>query len=207
MNPPVSAVVEGIVDEAVVKRLLAEKGIPPGETYGKQGKDYIRKKVNAYNSAAHHAPWIVLVDLDEDAQCAPPLRASWLPKPAPFMCFRIAVREVEAWLLADRARIAAFLHGAVSAGPRSPEELPDPKETVVNLARRSRLRAIREDMVPDARSGRIVGPAYASRMIEYAERVWRPQVAADGAPSLRRAVACIERLVETARRLYRGPHG
>jgi hypothetical protein len=41
------------------------------------------------------------VDLDSDTGCAPPLCEQWIPGPAPFLCFRVAVREVEAWLMAD----------------------------------------------------------------------------------------------------------
>ena len=50
-------------------------------------------------------------------------------------------------------------------------------------------------MVPRDGSGRSVGPAYASRMIEYVEGFWRPEVAAHRADSLRRAIACVVRLV------------
>ena len=48
-------------------------------------------------------------------------------------------------------------------------------------------------MVPRPGSGRLVGPAYASRLIEYAEAHWRPEVAGQCTDSLRR---CRERLVQ-----------
>ena len=188
----ISAAVEGIVDEAVVRKLIAHAGGQPGTVYGKNGKPFLRQKIKGYNNAARHAPWIVLVDLDCDANCAPPLREEWLPKPAPHLCFRIAVREIEAWLMGDARSLARFLGVARSRIPSDPESLADPKEAMVNLARHSRRAAIRRDMVPHEGSGRRIGPAYTSRLVEFVETQWAPEVAAAQADSLRRAVACLK---------------
>jgi hypothetical protein len=190
----VSAAVEGIVDEAVVRRLIEHVGARVGGVYGKNGKAHLREKINGYNNAARHAPWIVLVDLDHDADCAPPLCADWLSNQASLLCFRVAVREIEAWLLADQERLATFLRVARSNLPDAPEALHDPKATVVELARASRSGDIRGDMVPRSGSGRKTGPAYASRMIEFVSGQWRPDVAAENADSLKRAIECLQRL-------------
>jgi hypothetical protein len=190
----ISAAVEGIVDEAVVRRLITHAGANPGDVYGKKGKSFLRQRINGYNSAARHSPWLVLVDLDNEHDCAIPLRDAWLPYPAPHLCFRVAVREVEAWLLGDSDRLAGFLGVARSKLPNDPEQLPDPKGTMVTLARASRRRAIREDMVPRPGGGRQVGPAYSSRLIEFASVEWRPDVAANRVDSLMRSVRCLERL-------------
>jgi hypothetical protein len=194
----VSAAVEGIVDEAVVRRLIAGAGGHPGPVYGKNGKPPLRQKIRGYNKAAMHTPWVVLVDLDRDADCAPSLRQNWLPTPAPQLCFRVAVRQVEAWLMADADKLAAYLSVARRRIPEDPEAIPNAKVEMVNLARASRRRDIQHDMVPRQGSGRAVGPAYASRMIEYAQTHWRPEVAAQRADSLRRAIECLKRLVEDA---------
>src|SRR3954471_10845125 len=103
-----SSAVEGPLDEAVVRRLAHEAGLSVGAVYGKNGKGRIRRQLHGYNNAAQHNPWLVLVDLDQE-NCAADLRNLWLPEPASFMCFRVAVRAVESWLLADRERIAEFL--------------------------------------------------------------------------------------------------
>lgn len=195
MSAIISAAVEGSTDEAVAVRLIGHIGAQPGFVYGKQGKPHLRNKVWSYNQAAQHAPWLVLVDLDRDTDCAPPLRAAWLPKPAPQLCFRVAVRAVEAWLIADVEALAGFLGVARSQVPSDPESLPDPKSAMVNLARASRRSAIRVDMVPREGSGRAVGPAYSSRLIEFVSSHWRPDVAAKRADSLRRAIRCLQRLV------------
>lgn len=203
----ISAAAEGVVDEAVVRSLLRHVGAMPGGIYGKNGKEHIRQKIRGYNNGARHNPWIVLVDLDHDAECAPPLRGSWLADLAPRMCFRIAVREVEAWLPADCERIASFLGVSRSGIPTDPETLDDPKATMVNLAQHSRRREIREDMVPRAGSARMIGPAYSSRLIEFVStspKPWRPDVACNLSESLRRSVACLKRLMQTQQSSRRG---
>lgn len=197
-NPVViSRAVEGSVDEAVVRRIIRHVGAQPGPVYGRNGKDHLLRRLRGYNEAARWTPWVVLVDLNQDANCAPPFRAEWLPSPSPQMCFRVAVREIEAWLLADRERIARFLGVSVSRIPNNPETTNDPKSLMVSLAGHSRKREIREDMVPRPESGRKVGPAYASRLVEFVEDEkggWRPDVAASSSDSLRRCLRCLRRL-------------
>jgi len=193
----ISAAVEGLVDEAVARRLIALVGATPGPVYGKSGKAYLRQRIAGYNNAARHSPWLVLVDLDSDAACAPPLLAAWLPMPAPYISFRVAVRETEAWLLADAQHLAAFLRIACSRIPRDPESLDNPKNTLVELARHSRSRSVREDMVPRPASGRPVGPAYVSRLIEFVSgpsALWRPETAARRSDSLNRCLIGLRRL-------------
>ena len=181
-----SATVEGPTDEAVLRRVAEHLGAPLGPVYGRHGKPALLEHLRSYNHAAQHRPWIVLVDLDQDAECAPPARDMWLPDPARNMCFRIAVRKVESWLLADRETLGEFLGVAVAHIPGRPETLPDPKQAMVNLARRSRRRAVKLDMVPRPEGGRSEGPAYTSRLMEYAQGPWRPEVAAQHADSLQR---------------------
>lgn len=194
----ISSAVEGPVDEAVVKRLISDVGGGIGPFYGKIGKSHIRQRLHGFNKAAHYSPWIVLVDLNHEAECSPQMKSAWLENPAPYMCFRVAVREVESWLLADRERFASFFGVRVSDIPLSPESIDNPKEKVVELAKKSRSREIRQDMVPRFGSGRMIGPAYVSRLIEFvsvSEKGWRPDRAAQSSDSLRR---CLTRLRELA---------
>jgi hypothetical protein len=196
----VCGAVEGLLDEAVLKRLIAHVGAVPGPMYGKRGKSPLLRQLRGYNRAARFTPWVVLVDLDQDEECAPPFRAARLTEPAPNMCFRIAVREVESWLLSDSERLAQFLAVPRKAVPANPEALPLPKDAMIQLAQRSRRGYIREDMAPRPGSGRRVGPAYSSRLIEFvgdAARGWRPEVATGFSDSLARCLECLRRLVAT----------
>jgi hypothetical protein len=189
MTTYMSAVVEGDVDDVVVRRLIAEAGMDVSTVHVKYGKQNVRTRIASYNAAARQVPFFVLVDLDREYGCAPELIADWLPTPAPQLYIRVAVRAVEAWLLGDRQRIASFLRVKPAAITDVPEALLDPKRALVDLARLSTSRAIREDVVPRSRSGRTVGPAYSSRLIEFVTSPigWRPQVAAETCDSLRRA--------------------
>ena len=193
----VSIAVEGIADEMLVRKLILYSGGSPGTVYGKNGKPFLRRGIQGFNNAARQWPWLVLVDLDHDADCAPPLRDEWIPDPAPYLCFRVAVREIEAWLMADAGSLASFLSVARSRIPSDPEQLHEPKAEMVNLARSSRRRSIREDMVPREGSGRSIGPAYTSRLVEYIQSAWRPEAAMDHAESLARAIACLRRVIES----------
>ncbi len=182
----IAGAVEGPVDEAVLRKVLNQAGATLYPIHVTNGKQELLRRLPGFNRAARSAPWVVLVDLDRSADCAPPARLNWLPDPAPLMCFRIVVRAVEAWLLADRTAIAGYLGVPVARIPADPERLDDPKQTLVNLARRSSRREIREGLVPRPESGRQVGPTYTSHMIEYAQTAWRPEVAEQTADSLRR---------------------
>lgn len=70
------------------------------------------------------------------------------------MGFRIAVRAAEAWILADRGRVAEWLGVPAARVPHDPDSLDDPKPTLVDLARRSRRSRMRRDLVPREASGR-----------------------------------------------------
>jgi hypothetical protein len=107
------------------------------------------------------------------------------------MAFRIAVRSVEAWLMADAEALAGFLKITRGRVPADPEKLPDPKAEMVRLGSNSRSRLIREDMVPRLGSGATQGPGYAPLLAEFAERHWRPRIAATVSDSLDR---CLRRL-------------
>lgn len=188
--PHVSLAIEGAVDEAVAIRLIEGVGGVAVRSYGGSGKAHLLARLDGYNRAAALSPWFVLIDLDRE-ECAPSALRNWLPTPSPLMRFRIVVREIEAWLLADQAGISKFLGVAARRIPHDPEQLEDPKQTLVELAGQSRSRAIRQDLVPRPRSGRNVGPAYSSRLMEFIVSSWRPEIAAVRAASLAR---CIERL-------------
>jgi len=192
-----TAAVEGLADEVLLKRICDSVGASVGQVYGRYGKPYILKNLNGYNHSAQFRHWVVLVDLDNDGPCVPEVLPRWLPAPSRLMRLRVAVRELESWLLADSERIAKFLGVAVAEIPADPDSIADPKRLMVQLARGSRRRAIREDMVPNVGSGQQVGPAYTSRMIEFIQSVesgWRPDVAAGNSDSLRRCISAISNL-------------
>ena len=187
----ISGVVEGIVDEAITRTLLEHVGCVAGTMYVQGGKPRLLEKLAGFNSAARFSPWLVLVDLNGDAPCAPEFVSAVMPKPSPQMVFRVAVRQAEAWLMGDAQELASYLRVSQARVPDDPEGEGDAKQAMVNIARNSRNRNVREDMVPTPASGRRTGPNYAGRLIEFATQRWRPAVAAERVDSLNR---CLQRL-------------
>lgn len=179
---PVTVAIEGMSDASVIRRVLELGGCKVHVVHGRTGKRHIDPNIGGYNNAARWAPWLVVRDQDMDARCAGELASRILPKPADWMRFRIAVRAIEAWLLADAEMIAEFLQVRRALVPTTPEALDDPKGALVNLARQSRSRAIRADMVPAQGTTGRVGSGYASRVSEFADTTWRPEVAASPQP-------------------------
>ena len=182
----ICCIVEGLVDEAAVRKLFSDQSLTP-EAFYTTSIPAFETRLRRFNQAARYSPWFALCDLDRD-ECAPTRRRRYLPDPAPGMCFRIAVRSVEAWFLADREGVARFLRVAKDSVPFTPEEEPDPKSSLIALARRSQSRAIREGLAPVAGDRRTVGPEYALMVSEFARDHWSPERAADRAPSLRRTM-------------------
>jgi hypothetical protein len=192
----VSAGVEGDLDEVVLRRVAEHIGFSVGSVYGRKGKTYLLKMLQGYNSAARFSPWIVLLDLDRDHVCAANALAEWLPQPAEHMFCRIAVRAIEAWLLADRDRIASMLAIPPQRISINPDSLDDPKRYLVDLARNSGRGEIKASIVPRPGSGRSVGPLYNARMAEFiTDGRWRIDVARDNSNSLSRTITRLEELL------------
>lgn len=182
----VTIAVEGTTDAVVAKRLLDEAGLRSGPEYVKGGKGALDKRLAAYNNAARFSCWLVLRDLDQDTACAPQLRQKLLPSPAAHMRLHIPVRAVEAWLLADAARFSDFLSVAQSRIPSDPEAITHPKRVVIDLARKSRRRDVREALLPAPGTTAQIGPGYTASLIRFVSDVWRPHVAAQRSNSLAR---------------------
>jgi hypothetical protein len=171
---PVSLAAEGPLDEQVLRQLLAKSGRPfaPGVCYGKKGKDHLQKNIARFNQAAAHVPFIILTDLDEE-DCPPGLIGRWLPKGRHNnLVLRIAVREVESWLLADREHLAEFLGIPVILIPQQADNCPDPKFLLIDLAKRSPRRDIREDIVPLPGSTSKVGKNYVGQLTRFVTSQW-----------------------------------
>lgn len=200
MKPiPVSLAAEGLLDEQVLRRLLQQSGrsFAAGVCYGRQGRDNLAENVPRFNRAAAYQPFVVLADLDKD-ECPPGLVRRWLSGGAhPNLALRIAVREVESWLLADRQAFAGFIGVPVARLPARPDDDADPKLLVINLARRSRYRTIREEIAPAPGSTSQVGKNYSGQLIRFVLQHWQVERAAPNSPSLDRAVNAVKRFSPT----------
>jgi hypothetical protein len=196
--PPVNLLVEGPMDRAVVSRILEYVGLPLGTVYGENGKPDVLQRIAGYNQAARHIPWVAVVDLDQDKDCAPPFVRETLPNPAQWMRYRVVVRAIESWLMADAEHLATFLHVPRTQFPADPDSEANPKATLITLVRRYSTRErIVKAIVPREGSGTSIGPGYTTILEEFvkaADSPWRPAVASQHSDSLRRCTAALESL-------------
>lgn len=186
----IAVVVEDELSGAIMCRLIAATGrnFVIDRMINTRGHGQIKSGIGKFRTSSYALPHVVLTDLDR-YPCPPALLNNWgatdLP---PQLLFRIAVREVEAWLLADREGIAEFLHVAVSKVPHMPEAEDDPKRTLINLARRSRKRRLAQELVPALGSSAPIGPLYNTRLSEFVNDRWNVDQAKLLADSLSRTL-------------------
>jgi hypothetical protein len=93
--------------------------------------------------------------------------------------------------LADRSGFAYFLNIKKELIPENVDGINDPKQLVINLARRSRKRSLREAIVPIPDSTARVGPDYNGQLSSFVLDAWNIQEAIRYSDSLRRAVNAI----------------
>jgi hypothetical protein len=161
-----------------------------------QGNGKIKKSIAAYNNAAKYGYYFVITDLDNSKYiCAPSLRNEWLPFPQhPNLLFRIAVHEIESWLLADRDNFASFFKISRDLIPLSPDDVEDPKQIIFSLARRSRKRNIREGIPPIDNTASL-GPGYNVELGDYITHYWDISNARLHSKSLDKTIHALQRLL------------
>jgi hypothetical protein len=193
----INAVVEGASDEGVARAVIEAAGRRVGKVIVKNGKTRLDPDVHRYNQAALRSPWVVF--RDSDTACPVDLRSrlmAQVQQVSPSFLMRIVHPMSEGWLLADRRGFAKFFHVRSSDIPRDPEALTNPKEAVLRLCARSRLRGIRSDMVA---SGGRTGRLYVVQMNAFATTAWNVGEASENSDSLRRAVERIRDLPSRGR--------
>ncbi|MDR2704849.1 MAG: hypothetical protein LBC02_03635 [Planctomycetaceae bacterium] len=134
---------------------------------------------------------ISLTDLDKES-CPPNLIRNWLKiengKPIELpetTLIRVAVREIESWIMADRKKFAKYFDLTESLIPPIPDEIHDPKKEFFSLLwKKKQKKFIR--MLPGKNS--FIGPDYNEIMCDFIERHWLPVRAEENSPSLKRTM-------------------
>jgi len=184
----ITLVFEDELSEAVMNQLL--KCFPGkyciNSSYSGHGFGYLKTNVRGFNQASIVNPHFMLTDLDT-CECPVALINDWINFPLNHnFIFRIAVREVESWLLADIEGLSRFFNISVANFPRNPDNERDPKNTLIQLAKRSRKRSIKEDIVP-INDNASIGPNYNGCLSEYVFQFWDIENALLRSPSLKKA--------------------
>lgn len=193
---------EGLLESHVGHKLIRHCCHEVGITYSADGCTYIKNKAAQY----HHSGFLVagkglliLTDLRDSGEICPSAALQTyllkkVPQPSQAFMLRFAVWEMESWLLADREGLADFLGIRVTKMPRKPEMETLPKLTLVNLARKSRKRIIRDGIVPPPGHRGPSAPSYTSTMTEFVQEYWNISAAAQNSPSLQRCIVRLQSL-------------
>src|SRR5262249_714543 len=139
------------------------------QVMGNKGFHYFESRRTEIARSSRKLKFLIFLDGDElGDQCAGEKILEWFGELKPRNIYlRFAFQEVENWILADRQNISSFLGVSDSRIPHVDDNFPNAKEALINAARGSRIKAIREDLVPHPRHSSRVGPAYNPRMVEY----------------------------------------
>lgn len=181
--------VEDVLGEAVSTRILASQGIAVSQQLGLKGKGYLQQKAQSLNQTARGFAVFMLADQDSPDPCPPQLIRSWIKGPRnPHFFLRIAVMEVESWIMADRTGIASFLSVPLNRVPLDTDALTHPKEFLVSLARMSHRTRLRADLVPKPGATRKVGPGYNVRLGEFVRMHWDVERASQTSNTLKRTL-------------------
>ena len=192
-----------VVSEDLLGRHVAEKIIkncrPDFKPYpigACRGKSSVLKKLPDYNKSADKMIFFVVVDLDNE-RCVVDFIKQYVRR-MPLnkgLLFRIAVREIESWLLADRTGFCKRFKIPKQKLPKNPDSLEDPKRFLVNIIRQyCKDRNYRENIVPQKTTGALVGPAYNPSLIQFIENDWNIERAGQSSSSLKRAVKALKNL-------------
>lgn len=195
---PIYLAVEDELSEWVLRRALSLRPVEyaVGGVYGNEGFGYLKKQAPAFNNAAKRCPYLLLTDLDE-YECPPQLIEQWLGRPKhPQLLLRVAVREVESWLLGDATGLSHFLGLRMVVHLTDPEKSADPKEDLLKLALKSPRRSMREALVwKDKASGRLSqGPDYNATLAKFVSNNWNVTTARTKCPSLERLFTALARI-------------
>lgn len=189
----ISLAVEDQLSEAVLKKILsfAKDRYMVSTCYNRGGFGYLKKNIAGFNNAAKGIPFIVLTDLDT-SECPPALIREWLPYPKHSnLLFRIAVREVEAWLLADWHGFTRYLGIAMKDIHSDVDSINNPKKILIELAQKSRKRRLREAIVPGTKSDAKQGPDYNGALITFVNEFWDIKAAMGKSLSLKKTVKAV----------------
>lgn len=199
---PIYLAVEDELSEWVVRRALFSRpaDYAVGAVFSQGGYGYLKKQAPAFNNAAKGCPFLLLADLDR-SPCPPQLIEDWLGRPKhPHFLLRVAVREVESWLLGDPAGLKTFLGLRKPFDFAEPEQLVDPKQELLKLALSSPRRTVREALVwKDESSGRLFqGPDYNATLAKFAAKDWNLAGASNKCRSLDRLLLALQRMESEA---------
>ncbi len=158
------------------------------------GRSTILSRLKAYNQTSKKSPVVVFIDLDK-YECAPSLFEKFPIKdrqPLERLQIRVAVREVESWLLADKQGMETYFGIPQNAIPHNPEELNDPKQKLFDLIKEKATTKRKRQMLREGNTK--VGLEYNYYLVDFINTAWDSTRACANADSLVRAIKGIQKI-------------
>jgi len=182
---------EDVLTEVVCERVASELGLSIFLRLRRGGSGYLKSRIGSFIEMARQYPVVVVTDLD-DVSCAPRLVRDWTHRhnlPERFF-LRVAVREVESWIMSDYESFGRFINTKIDFVP---ENVQDPKAKLLHLASRA-PRLVREELVTSTGAIASQGVGYNTKLSEFVARDWCPRRASENSDSLRRMMERLENL-------------
>jgi hypothetical protein len=188
---------EDELSEAVGCRLVSEL-LPDFEIVQKLrrgGNGYLKTKCQNFNQMAKRHPVLLITDLD-NSTCPSALIQNWFGGSVvnENLKFRVAVKEIESWLLADHSGMTKLLGKGANSIVENPDQLHNPKEYLLQCAKRA-PRDVKNDLIRSRGALATQGLGYNARLCAFAKDEWAPENASQRSNSLARAM---QRLREMA---------
>jgi hypothetical protein len=158
------------------------------------GYGYLKSHIREFSNLAKNVPVFLMTDLDNH-ECPPGLINNWrrgtsLPEN---LIFRVCVREVESWLLADHNGIKSLLGPRIGKLNDDPDALDDPKRELLKLADKA-PRRIKSELIAEEGSAASQGLGYNSLLSNFIKSTWDLEAACTRSSSLNRAYIALTQL-------------
>ena len=189
---------EDELSEAVGSRLVAEvaPALEINLRLRRGGSGYLRSKLRNFHEMARRQPVLLITDLDR-SPCPATLIAQWSRqiRRNDGLLFRVAVHEIEAWLLADHEAIGNLFGGRTRKLPERPDAIADPKRALLDLAAAA-PRRIRANLRAEEGAIAAQGLGYNRTLAEWVHQKWSPERASSRSESLHRTRLRIRELAD-----------
>ncbi|MBW7866388.1 MAG: hypothetical protein H3C30_18470 [Candidatus Hydrogenedentes bacterium] len=189
---------EDELSETVGCRLIEE--YTPHHNVGlklrRDGSGYLRANLKKLSELSVHIPVLLITDLDQ-TKCPSLLLNDWAGRMrlGKNLLLRVAVREIESWLLADQEAMRSLFAANTAKIPNEPDTISDPKRFLLNLARKAPAK-IRNELVADEGSTARQGLGYNAVLCDFVRKEWAPDRAAKRSTSLYRTIHRLRRLAD-----------
>lgn len=186
----ISIASEDIISEVVLSKIISQVGAGDiVHKLGQSGCGNLIKNIGKYNQLAALHPVILMLDLDTRV-CADEYVSFLYSKINKDNKFHIIVpvTEIESWLLSDKVTLSACLGVNEKIMPSEPDKIKNPKQAIINLAKKSKLRHIKSELPPAVGEKCSIGVSYNSILCGYVNDNWRVDIAKEYSPSLRKTI-------------------